>query len=112
MESLYFTTVGQLKKQIDFDDYIGITDNISTSKTTIQKTKSIFQEAKLNMRSWVTNDQAVRKFLKTGRHHNRIGGPSDQKKYPKDISKNIRSHWVLSTHYAPTENNLPEAFGC
>ncbi|XP_045035869.1 uncharacterized protein LOC123476924 [Daphnia magna] len=63
MESIYSTTVRQLKEQIYVDDYLGGADNISTAKTRIQETKSIFQEAKLNMRSWVTNDKTVRKFL-------------------------------------------------
>ncbi|XP_045026421.1 uncharacterized protein LOC123470314 [Daphnia magna] len=63
MKSIYSITVRQLKEQIYVDDYLGGADNISTAKTRIQETKSIFQEAKLNMRSWVTNDKTFRKFL-------------------------------------------------
>ncbi|XP_057381572.1 uncharacterized protein LOC130704107 [Daphnia carinata] len=63
MEPLYSTTVKQLKEQIYVDDYLGGADSIPTAKNRIQETKAIFQEAKLNMRSWVTNDKTLRKFL-------------------------------------------------
>ncbi|KZS10474.1 Uncharacterized protein APZ42_025060 [Daphnia magna] len=39
-------TVKQLKEQIYVDDYLGGADSISTAKTRIPETKSIFQEAK------------------------------------------------------------------
>ncbi|XP_045027163.1 uncharacterized protein LOC123470676 [Daphnia magna] len=57
MDPIYSTTVRRLKEQIYVDDYLGGAGNISPAKTRIQETKSIFQEAKLNMRNWVTNDQ-------------------------------------------------------
>ncbi|XP_057365013.1 uncharacterized protein LOC130685709 [Daphnia carinata] len=63
MEPLYSTTVKQLKEQIYVNDYLGGADSIPTAKNRIQETKAIFQEAKLNMRSWVTNDKPLRKFL-------------------------------------------------
>ncbi|XP_045033919.1 uncharacterized protein LOC123475376 [Daphnia magna] len=55
MESIYSTTVRQLKEQIYVDDYLGGADNISTAKTRIQETKSIFQEAKLNIEKGLIN---------------------------------------------------------
>ncbi|XP_057368276.1 uncharacterized protein LOC130689293 [Daphnia carinata] len=61
--TILYTTVNQLKEQIYVDDYLGGANKISTAETRIQETNSTFQKAKLNMRSWVTNDETLRKFL-------------------------------------------------
>lgn len=72
MEKLYSTTVKQLNEQIYVNGYLGGANSIVTAKRSIKESKSIFQEAKFNKRSWVTNDQKVHKFLSEKRLINPI----------------------------------------
>lgn len=56
VEPLWKSTVKLLKEQI----YV---DNISARKTRIQETTTTFQEAKLKVMKWVTNDKTVCQLL-------------------------------------------------
>ncbi len=74
VKSRFPTTVEQIEEQLYVDDYLGGADNVPTAITTVGETVTLFSEARLNMRSWATNNKQLRDFLTEKEMSNQIVG--------------------------------------
>jgi hypothetical protein len=63
VQSRFPETVEQLREQLYVDDYLGGADDELAAIKQVEETDEIFKEAKLNMRSWATNDETTRLLL-------------------------------------------------
>ncbi len=74
VQSRFPETVEQLREQFYFDDYLGGADDEPAAIKRVEETDEIFKEAKLNMRSWATNDETTRELLEEKGLCNKVVG--------------------------------------
>jgi hypothetical protein len=74
VQSRFPETVEQLREQLYVDDYLGGADDEPAAIKRVEETDEIFKEAKLNMRSWATNDETTRQLLEEKGLCNKVVG--------------------------------------
>jgi hypothetical protein len=74
VQSRFPETVEQLREQLYVDDYLVGADDEPAAIKRVEETDEIFKEAKLNMRSWATNDETTRQLLEEKGLCNKVVG--------------------------------------
>jgi hypothetical protein len=74
LKSRFPETIQQLEENLYVDDYLGGASNLSIAKKRVDETDEIFSDAKLNMRSWATNNEDLKQHLKEKGLSNQVVG--------------------------------------